>query len=63
MIKTKQLGIFACVAALVLIVSLSSSTVYAKDRQVVLLACELVGSSRTVSAVYSTDDDVLIALV
>ncbi|MCH8820687.1 MAG: hypothetical protein IIB03_10265 [Acidobacteria bacterium] len=37
--KTKQLGIFACVAALVLIVSLSSSTVYAKDRQVVIFDC------------------------
>jgi len=45
LMKTKQLGIFACVAALVLMVSFSSSTVFTKDngggrnRQVVIFDC------------------------
>ncbi len=69
--KTKQLGIFACVAALVLMVSFSSSTVFTKggggggpDRQVVILDCADDGlGHKIVGAVDSTDDDVLMAIV
>ena len=57
--KTKQLGIFACVAALVLIVSLSSSTVYAKDRQVVIFDCGGGG----VGFIDQTDLDLMIPVV
>ena len=66
MMKTKQLGIFACVAALVLIVSFSSSTVFTKggggggpNRQVVIFDC----ADGEVGAIDQTDLDLMIPVV